>query len=71
LQIVIEMEEAAESKFRLLEEKAPPPEPKFVMFRTMNIKFLDPSGLASSPVSDAMEWEPTTPVDPDRVIPDS
>ncbi|PTD09357.1 hypothetical protein HYE67_006779 [Fusarium culmorum] len=45
--------------------------PKFVMFRTMNIEFLDPSGLVSSPESVAMEWEPTTPVDTGRVVPDS
>ncbi|KAM0395194.1 hypothetical protein ACHAQC_005039 [Fusarium culmorum] len=49
----------------------PPREPKFVMFRTMNIEFLDPSGLVSSPESVAMEWEPTTPVDTSRVVPDS
>ncbi|KAL6923069.1 hypothetical protein ACHAPO_006547 [Fusarium lateritium] len=49
----------------------PPREPKFVMFRTMNIEFLDPSGLVSSPESVAMEWEPTTPVDTGRVVPDS
>lgn len=53
------------------EPSPPPPEPRFVMFRTMNIVFLDPPGLAFSPVSDPMEWNPTTPGDPDRVIPDS
>ncbi|KAM0398611.1 hypothetical protein ACHAPZ_007567 [Fusarium culmorum] len=81
---LIDLEEEAEFKAGLLEEMAPmrleaankppsppPREPKFVMFRTMNIEFLDPSGLVSSPESVAMEWEPTTPVDTGRVVPDS
>ncbi|KAK6708073.1 hypothetical protein SNK04_009033 [Fusarium graminearum] len=71
LKTAIHLQHEDQAANAIQDTEPPPREPKFVMVRTMNIEFMDPPGLVSSPVSDDTEGELTTPVDFDRQIPDS
>ncbi|PTD09819.1 hypothetical protein FCULG_00007771 [Fusarium culmorum] len=71
LTTTIHLQHEEQAANAIQDTEPPPREPKFVMVRTINIEFMDPPGLDSSPVSDDTEGELTTPVDSDRQIPDS